>query len=286
MTSSNKMLVSTLYGQQLLVNPDDEIGGTIIRKGIYDKPYVYLLNKILKNIKQAIVFDIGANIGNHAISISQQCESIYAFEPDSETNLNLNKNIQLNNINNIYTYKVGLSDNECTSDFYVNISGNTGASTLHPSDDITQYKKCQIKLTTGDNFISNNAIKKIDLIKIDIEGHEIQALEGMKESIKLFKPIILLEWTADNTISSSDTNEFFNEIRQTYAGYTALSSLNKSLWPSSFIGKTRRFIHKLSKQEKWTLTPADLSKKHTNIFLVHPDKLNLISHLVHGDASK
>ncbi len=280
MTFSNKKFVTTLYGHKLIVNPNDEVGGTIIRKGIYDKPYVYLLNQILKNIKQATIFDIGANIGNHAISISQHCKSIYAFEPDTKTNINLNKNIQLNNINNIYTYEVGLSDNEGTSDFYINISGNTGASTLHPNEDSTHYKKSQIKLITGDKFIKEKAIKTIDLIKIGIEGHEIQALEGMKESIKLFKPIILMEWTADDTLLSSDNNEFFNEIRQTYAGYIALSSLNKSLWSTSFIGKSRRFIHKISKREKWTLISADLSRKHSNIFLIHPDKLNLMAKLI------
>ncbi len=280
MTSSEKKLVKTLYGHKLLVNPNDEIGRTIIKKGIYDKPYIYLLNKVIQNIKHPVVFDIGANIGNHCISISHNCETIYAFEPEHATNINLNKNIQLNNINNIYTYETGLSDSEKTSDFYINISGNTGASTLHPDDKNTHYKKCQIKLTTGDKFVTENSVKKIDLIKIDIEGHEIQALEGMKESINLFKPVILMEWTADNTLSLSDNNIFFNEIRQTYLGYIALSSLNKSLWPPGFIGKTQRLIHKLSKQEKWTLTPADLSSKHSNIFLVHPEKLKLIQNLI------
>ena len=283
MTPSNTKCVSTTYGQKLFVNPDDEIGREIIRKGIYDKPYVYLLNKIIEGINHAIVFDIGANIGNHCISISKHCKILYAFEPDPNTNENLNKNIKLNKINNISSHDIGLSDSDCTHEFYINIAGNVGASTLHPIDDNTKYKKTQIQLITGDKFVEENSIDKIDVIKIDIEGHEIQALEGMKKSINSFKPIILMEWTADHTITSSDANVFFNELRQTYKAYIALSSLNKALWPTGFIGKIHRYTHKILGKESWTLTPADLSQKHSNIFLVHPDKLHVVSNLLQAN---
>jgi len=281
MKNTNNKYILTSYGHTLLVDTSDEIGKEIIKKGIYDRSSIYLLNKILENLHQPIVFDIGANIGNHSISISKACHTIYAFEPDDAVHKVLTENIKINKINNINTYKVGLSNQKCNSDFYININGNIGASTLHPTEDKDKYIKSHIQLITGDQFIKENSIDRIDLIKLDIEGHEIQALEGLQESIRRFKPVISMEWTAEHTILSSSKNMIFNEITQTYASYVALSTLNKSLWPSGLQGRMLRLVHKLKNRERWFLVPADLTKKHANVFFIPRNKQALISHLIY-----
>ena len=169
----------TIYNHVLHINPDDEIGREIIRKGIYDRSCIEVLKSILKQIPSAVVFDIGANIGNHAISISPDCKQIHAFEPDADIMSILMKNININKINNIFANEIGLSDSARYSDFYVNMDGNIGASTLDENAKGRKFKKTQVYLTTGDDYIRNNKIEKIDLLKIDVEGHEIQVLRAV-----------------------------------------------------------------------------------------------------------
>ena len=58
------------------------------------------------------------------------------------------------------------------------------------SGDILEYNVASLKL---DDYINQNKIKKIDLIKIDVEMHEAEVLEGFKVYLEKFKPIIIIE---------------------------------------------------------------------------------------------
>jgi FkbM family methyltransferase len=257
---------NTIYSHVLYINPDDEIGREIIRKGIYDRSCIEILKSILKQISSAVVFDIGANIGNHAISISAECKEIHAFEPDADIISILRKNINANHINNIIANETGLSDSDCYSDFYVNMDGNIGASTLDSNTKGRNFKKTRVHLTTGDNYINENSVAYIDLMKIDVEGHEIQVLDGFHEAIPKLRPIILMEWSAVKTINESINSNIFQCIKQNYTAFIAASSRNKSLWSNGFSGKVKRLLHKLFYKEKWYLVPADLTRPQANFF--------------------
>ena len=141
--------------------------------------------------------------------------------------------------------------------------------------------KTQVYLTTGDDYIRNNKIEKIDLLKIDVEGHEIQVLTGFEKAILKNKPIILMEWSAAKTINESRSSNLFQNISHIYKPFVAISSRNKSLWNTGFSGRMWRISHKLLNEEKWYLYPADLNMPHANVFLVHPDKISLISDIIY-----
>ena len=273
----------TLYNHTLYINPEDEIGREIIRKGIYDRSCLEVLKSILDKIEAPVIFDIGANIGNHAISISTDCKRIYAFEPDAGIMSILMKNIHANRINNIVANEMGLSDSTRHSDFYVNMDGNIGASTLDPDARGRKFKRTRVSLTTGDSYVKDNAIDRIDLLKIDVEGHEIQVLSGFEKTLDKYKPIILMEWSAAKTISESKNSRLFENISQNYKAFVATSSRNKSLWKAGLSAKIKRFLHKLLFKETWYLHPADLTVPHANVFLVHPDKLALINDLIYAE---
>jgi FkbM family methyltransferase len=272
---------NTIYSHVLYINPDDEIGREIIRKGIYDKSCIEILKSILKQISSAVVLDIGANIGNHAISISAECMEIHAFEPDADIISILRQNINANNINNIIVNETGLSDSDRYSDFYVNMDGNIGASTLDSNTKGRNFKKTRVHLTTGDSYINENSVANIDLLKIDVEGHEMQVLDGFREAISKFRPIILMEWSSAKTIEESSCSRVFQTIKKNYSAFSVTSSRNRSLWGKEPSGKIRRLFHKLFYKEKWYLLPADLTQSHANIFFIPTEKLTLIAHLLY-----
>lgn len=146
---------------------------------------LYNLYKTFLN-KNDVVIDIGAYIGTHTLPLSHFSKRVYAFEGNDEIFSFLNKNIENNNITNITPFNVVLSNSNNPLKFY---ERNTGTSRVSNRLINGNCKEVQPKIL--DNLISNN--QKIKLIKIDVEGHEFQVLEGAKNIIEYSKPIILIE---------------------------------------------------------------------------------------------
>ncbi|MCQ2739648.1 MAG: FkbM family methyltransferase [bacterium] len=144
-----------------------------------------IIDKYLKD--KSVIIDIGANIGSHTVywAIERKAKRIYSFEPLPDTFDILQTNIQLNLLNKIVKlYNVGLSDEECRQDINHYDEGNIGNT-------IFAKKK-------GGGFIfkplDSFCIKeKVDLIKIDVEGAEVEVLVGAKNTILLSHPVIVIE---------------------------------------------------------------------------------------------
>lgn len=133
--------------------------------------------------KKSIVVDVGANIGEMCIYWSKFCKHIHAFEINRETYNILIKNIKENNINNISTYNCGLSD---VSNEVMLIAHKRGNVLSRVSD----RGKIIANVKTLDTIKIN---KKIDLIKIDVEGYEMKVLRGMCKILQKYHPILVLE---------------------------------------------------------------------------------------------
>lgn len=140
--------------------------------------------KKLSNIKPTVIFDGGANVGDYCSLVNKiipECK-IYAFEPVEATYQQLVKNIH--NIPNIVPFKKGLFKENCTS--VMNLFSSNEHSSLY---DIQGLKTAsahtqRIELICGDNFIKENNITSIDLLKLDVEGAEFDALIGFENAIK------------------------------------------------------------------------------------------------------
>lgn len=126
-----------------------------------------------QNIKKGgLVLDIGANIGYYTLLMSKmvgESGKVYAFEPESKNFEILQKNIKLNNINNVVIEKLALSDKVGRS--FIALSEDSGQHRLSDSG-------LEIQTTTIDTYFGN---KKIDFIKMDAEGSEYKIFRGMSQ---------------------------------------------------------------------------------------------------------
>jgi FkbM family methyltransferase len=127
----------------------------------------------------SIVFDIGANIGYYTIQFGRKTTGkgrVYAFEPCSYQYELLNRNIQLNSLSNINVQKKIVTD-ESSGNKRIYFSGmeNTGSSSLEVESDHYEDVEC----VTVDELCSNEGIQSIDVVKIDVEGHELGVVKGM-----------------------------------------------------------------------------------------------------------
>ena len=133
-----------------------------------------------KNVrKDWIVADVGANIGYHTLELSRLAKKVYSFEPCKNTYSYLLKNIKANNLTNVIPVNIALSDKNGPA-----LLENDGKS---GSNKIGKYGE-KIKTVKADDL---NV--KFDLIKIDVEGHELNVLKGMKKILKN-KPILIVEY--------------------------------------------------------------------------------------------
>jgi FkbM family methyltransferase len=151
--------------------------------------------KILPDIlkKNSIIFDLGANVGYYSAIFSYYSPKgkIFAFEPGYK-NFNFLK-LNVKSYSNIY-----LSDNA--------VSNFTGEKKdiIHSIWNVETEQRL-FKFIKIDDYIFQNKINKIDLIKIDIDGYELEALQGMKNILKTFNPYFLIE--INHAVKTRNTTE-------------------------------------------------------------------------------
>lgn len=151
---------------------------------LFEKFLLSLLSKVVNHNKNML--DVGSNIGVWSIVYSTFIKgTIHAFEPQSEVFKCLTHNIAINQCNNVIAHDFALSDKSTT--YLMNASydhkDNFG------SFRISEEGSLSIQSEIGDTLNLSN----IGFIKMDVEGHELQALQGLSNTIRQSKPVLLIE---------------------------------------------------------------------------------------------
>ena len=119
---------------------------------------------------------------------------VYAFEPVQRVFNKLKENVQLNKFD-ITCVKKALSNKNGSAIIYddnaEHIYSVTVNKNMFPAD--TKVIETKIETITLNSFIKQNNITNIDLLKIDVETHEPEVLEGFSEYLAIFQPSILIE---------------------------------------------------------------------------------------------
>jgi len=140
-----------------------------------------------EKLKNSTVIDCGAYIGDSAFVFEKELnpKEIICIEPDEKNYEILLENIKLNNLTHkIKPVKIAIGDKETKGN--INLIGNSGAYIL-------ETKEGKAQISTIDNLVFNRfKIQKVGLIKMDIEGYELLAIKGAKETIEKFKPILII----------------------------------------------------------------------------------------------
>jgi len=184
-------------------------------KWIYFKTGDYELNTtnfIFNNLEHGDVFvDIGANAGYFTILAASKVGKdglVYAFEPNPKLSDNLKLSLKKNNLSKrVEIINKAISNNDFKTEtlYMSNDISNDGISSLKPgnvhleSGDLSKMNTMEVETITFDNFISNKSKNNIKIIKIDIEGAEYEALQGMHKFLVSNKPkYIICETTMNN----------------------------------------------------------------------------------------
>lgn len=141
---------------------------------------------VKKEIKKGdVVLDIGANIGYFTLVFSQIVGTngkVFAFEPDPNNFALLKKNIENNNLKNVELIQKAVSDVSKPLSLYL-CDYNHAQHRIYPSPRCN--KKITVESTIIDEYFSETEFyDKINFVKIDVEGSEYNAIEGMKKTLK------------------------------------------------------------------------------------------------------
>jgi FkbM family methyltransferase len=164
----------------------------------------------------SVSLDIGANIGNHSIFMSKilKCGVVYAFEPIPYLYEKMLSNFENNNITNIIPHNIALSSKDSSLKCISKLPDNHGSywlwyeneDALHPYErgylshkgyDGSEYTESIPSKRLDDIMLSYN-IDVLHYIKIDVEGMELEVLNGGINIINRYKPLLQIEVCKDN----------------------------------------------------------------------------------------
>ena len=196
----------------------EHIALTINLRGRNESTTLDLLERYIQvnvpNSAKKIALDIGANIGNHSIFLADYFDTIYAFEPNPLTFELLSINFRYSsNKGNIKVINSALGAQNSQLKFRID-KLNLGGSRIvnnHDNNENAQYITVDVQSGDSIEYLSG---KEIALIKVDVEGHELQVFQGLKQILVKQRPIVLFEQEKKQIIDgTSDVIDFLKDLK-------------------------------------------------------------------------
>ena len=169
----------TIYRFKLKVNPN--FGKDIYYLGFYEVGTIHVINNVLR---QGDTFmDVGSSVGLLsfiASNIVRETGQVFSFEPEESSFKHLVDNISINKSKNIKPFNVGLGNENQV----IRIYKNRGCPSMVKEEETKLVEN--VKIVKLDELIESENIKKVKLIKIDVEGFELEVLKGSVDLLEYF----------------------------------------------------------------------------------------------------
>jgi FkbM family methyltransferase len=207
-------IITNIYNFKIYLSTNkNKASHSILKKCDFDDQHeIGIINKI-SNINKVFFIDCGCNYGFYSFftaSLSKK-NIILAYEASSSTIKEFNKNLSLNNLQNINCKNLAISDEDGKLINFNESINDWESSASH--DSFNKKNISRIKTSTIDNELKDYDLKDFTLcIKLDIEGSEFQAIKGGLEIIKKYAPIILIEISKYNINQMNSNFDFFSNF--------------------------------------------------------------------------
>ena len=244
LSRKNEPVVKVVQNSKMLLEPKS--GGIhmdLFLNGIRESICTQILQDILE--PDMVVVDIGANIGYYALMEAREVKKVYAIEPEPKNYEALLVNIQLNKYTNVEAHNLAIGDRNGKVLFdLANISNWHRVSCNN-----TEGNTIEVPMATLDTFLKD---KEVHLIRMDVEGYELNILKGAKEILERHPLHLFLEVHRDYLKEYRGSTEELLELLDIH-GFTITHSI--------LLGRPGPTgpISNLSRKEKEELTTSGAS---------------------------
>jgi len=257
----NSKVEVKIYNFKVLASNKKNIAShAILRKCDFsDYSELQLIEKI-SNLKKLFLIDCGSNFGFYSLfSASLSINNkVVSLEASPATYKDHKENILLNDFKNIQLMNFAVTEKDDQTLKLKESKNDWESSLTHGNFD--KIYETEIKTTTIDTIMSQKKIDDFDLvIKLDIEGHEMNAIEGAYNTIKIYNPLIIIEFSKFIQKSKNYNFVFLKNF---------LKNFNYSIYDSKYIETSLdEVINKLDKlpPKHYTIGNNYLLKKDSNL---------------------
>ncbi|CAM3598426.1 FkbM family methyltransferase [Brevibacillus invocatus] len=205
----------TLYGSE---SDQSVLYYMELENGYYEAYVMNLLRRVVA--PDAVCLDIGANLGTISLAFSHLAKKgkVYAFEPSNVNYGYLVQTIADNSIRNIEPLKLGVFDRNGTISFR-EVAHGGGWSFIDTKQTDSTDSSSQITCVRLDDWVITSALERIDIIKVDVEGSEMEVLQGGAETFRRFDPDLVIEFNLDSMVNNFGKNplDLFTLLQSMYA---------------------------------------------------------------------
>lgn len=193
---NNIQIIEARYGKMMVHKLDRYLSKSFIEYGEFSEGEVLVFKSIIT--KDHIVVDVGANIGAHTVVFGKLAKKVYAFEPQKNIFHILCGNVALNELHNVECFNLACGD---------------GCEVPYADIDLTRYNNMgAVSLLNIEKSEKTIPTIRLDIpchfLKIDVEGMELQVLQGAMPMISSCHPVVYLE--NDRPDKSKQLIEFLN----------------------------------------------------------------------------
>ncbi len=176
---------------RLAVMTGDYVSLKSMLQGRFENQQLTVLeHNVFPSIKNRICIDIGANIGNHSVAFSKHFDRVLAFEPNPRAFDLLCVNAKWYGV--IEPISLGASNKKYKAHAVIP-TDNQGAARITSTPLGTEAKTLEFECVRVDEHLDMSLFEKVGFIKIDVEGHEYEAMQGCERIIYAGRPILAFE---------------------------------------------------------------------------------------------
>lgn len=180
-------------GMPIEVDPRDMIGRNILRSGVWEPE---IASFFLGWLRPGMTFiDAGAHVGHHTLLASDLVAAsgrVIAFEPHPLLGQVLRRNAERAGCANVAISSLALGRTGGTAELVLHPCDNFGASSLRADSETAHLPRAPVQVTALDDYLERAGVPAVDVIKLDVEGAELDVIEGARRTLTANPGILLV----------------------------------------------------------------------------------------------
>jgi len=180
----------------VMIWPGNELSRVLFLTGNFEPNELTWMSQTLTD--GMVVIDVGAHMGMYTLTASKlvgESGVIVALEPSTREFQRLTFHVTLNDLRNVRCLQIAASSTSGEAMLKIGSEWNSGHNTFGEffDESVEMLREERVPTQTVDALVAGQGLERVDLIKIDVEGHEYQVLAGAVQTIMRFRPRILIE---------------------------------------------------------------------------------------------